>query len=150
MSINTVGIVGYGSFGALAHTLFQRFTPSIEVKIFSEGHKPDNKKFFLLSDTAQCDAVILAVPIHAFEEVLTKVVPLVAKDTVIVDIATVKVHTVGLLKKLVKGHRYIATHPMWGPESYEKRAGDITGFRIVMSDGTLEAKEYAALTAFLK
>ncbi|MCR4281037.1 MAG: prephenate dehydrogenase/arogenate dehydrogenase family protein [Candidatus Kaiserbacteria bacterium] len=101
-------------------------------------------------DTAKCDAVILAVPIHAFEEVLAKIVPLAGKDTVIVDIATVKVHTAGLLKKLAKGHRYLATHPMWGPESYEKRAGDVKGFRIVMTDGTLAVPEYVALTEFLK
>ena len=150
MEIKTVGIVGYGSFGTLAHVLFRRFAPSVEVRIFSPDKKPDNREFFSLADTAQCDAVILAVPIHAFEEVLAKVVPLAGKDTVIVDIATVKVHTVGLLKKLAKGRRYIAAHPMWGPESYEKRAGDVKGFRIVMTVGTLPAEEYAALTAFLK
>lgn len=150
MAIKTVGIVGYGSFGTLAHVLFKRFSPSVEVRIFSPDRKPDNKQFFSLADAARCDAVILAVPIHAFEEVLTKVVPRASKDTVIVDIATVKVHTTKLLKNLAKGCRYIATHPMWGPESYEKRAGDITGFRIVMTDGTLTVPEYAALTAFLK
>lgn len=150
MGIKTVGIIGHGSFGALACTLFERFAPSVEVRVFSQEQKPDNKKFFSLAETAACDAVILAVPIHAFEEVLAKVVPLAAKDTVIVDIATVKVHTVGLLKKLAKGRRYIAAHPMFGPESYEKRAGNVKGFRIVMTDGTLAVEEYAALTAFLK
>jgi len=150
MGIKTVGIVGYGSFGALAHTLFKRFAPSVEVRIFSPDRKPDNKQFFSLADTATCDAVILAVPIHSFEEVLLKVIPLAGKDTVIVDIATVKVYTVGLLKKLAQGRRYIATHPMWGPESYEKRAGDVKGFRIVVTDGTLRVEEYAVLTGFLK
>src|SRR3989338_2864683 len=150
MRIKTIGIVGYGSFGALAFTLFQRFAPSIQVRVFSREQEPDNKKYFSLADTAQCDAVILTVPIHAFEEVLAKVVPLAGKDTVIVDIATVKVHTSGLLKKLAKGRRYIAAHPMWGPESYEKRAGDVKGFRIVITDGSLEVEEYKALAAFLK
>jgi len=150
MELKTVGIIGYGSFGALACTLFERFVPRVMVRIFSQEQKPDNTKFFSLADTAQCDAVILAVPIHAFEEVLAQVVPLAGKDTVIVDIATVKVHTIALLKKLAKGHRYIATHPMFGPESYEKRAGDVKGFRIVMTDGTLAVEEYTALTQFLK
>src|SRR3989344_1614089 len=150
MELKTVGIIGYGSFGALACTLFERFAPAVQVRVFSQDQKPDDKIFFSLENTATCDAVILAVPIHTFEEVLAKIVPLAGKDTVIVDIATVKVHTVGLLKKLAKGHRYIATHPMFGPESYEKRAGDIKGFRIVMTDGTLAVEEYTALTAFLK
>ena len=150
MEIKTVGIVGHGSFGALTCTLFERFAPSVQVRIFSQEQKPDNQKFFSLADTARCDAVILAVPIHAFEDVLAKIIPLAGKDTVIVDIATVKVHTAGLLKKLAKGHRYIAAHPMFGPESYEKRAGDVKGFRIVMTVGTLAVPEYVALTAFLK
>src|SRR3989344_8072909 len=150
MELKTVGIIGYGSFGALACTLFERFVPRVMVRIFSQEQKPDNKKFFTLAETARCDAVILAVPIHAFEEVLGKVIPLAGKDTVIVDIATVKVHTSALLKKLAKGRRYIATHPMFGPESYEKRAGDVKGFRIVMTDGTLAVEECAALTQFLK
>ena len=150
MGIKTVGIVGHGSFGALTCTLFERFAPSVQVRIFSQEQKPDNQKFFSLADTARCDAVILAVPIHAFEDVLAKIIPLAGKDTVIVDIATVKVHTAGLLKKLAKGHRYIAAHPMFGPESYEKRAGDVKGFRIVMTVGTLAVPEHVALTAFLK
>ena len=150
MEIKTVGIVGHGSFGALACTLFERFAPGVVVRVFSQEQKPDNQKFFSLADTARCDAVILAVPIHAFEDVLAKIIPLAGKDTVIVDIATVKVHTAGLLKKLAKGHRYIAAHPMFGPESYEKRAGDVKGFRIVMTVGTLAVPEYVALTAFLK
>src|SRR3989344_5036014 len=150
MGIKTVGIVGHGSFGALACTLFERFAPSVVVRVFSQEQKPDNQKFFSLADTAACDAVILAVPIHAFEEVLAQVIPLAGKGTVIVDIATVKVHTVQLLKKLAKGRRYIAAHPMWGPESYEKRSGDVKGFRIVMADGTLSVEEYAALIKLLQ
>src|SRR3989344_9492721 len=150
MELKTVGIIGYGSFGALACTLFERFVPRVMVRVFSQEQKPDNQKFFSLADTAACDAVILAVPIHAFEEVLAQVIPLAGKGTVIVDIATVKVHTVQLLKKLAKGRRYIAAHPMWGPESYEKRSGNVKGFRIVMTDGTLSVEEYAALTKFLQ
>jgi prephenate dehydratase len=150
MNIARVGIVGYGSFGALAHKLLQRFAPSLEVRVYSTDRKPDGKTFFSLAETAKSDAVILAVPIHAFEEVLKKALPLVRKDTVIVDVATVKVHPVSLLRTFAKGRRYLATHPVWGPESYEKRGGDISGFRIVMTDGTLGVHDYGTLTAFLE
>lgn len=150
MDIKTIGIVGYGAFGALSHTLIGRFAPDVEVKVYAPEKRPDGQTFFTLAEAAKCDALILAVPIHAFEEVLKKILPLVRKDTVIVDVSTVKTHTVNLLKKLAKGRRYVATHPVWGPESYEKRGGDIAGFRIVMVDGTLEIPEYTALTELLK
>ena len=150
MEVKTVGIVGYGAFGALVHTLLKRFAPTLEVRVYSHGKDADGKTFFSLSEVAQSDAVILAVPIRAFQAALTKVLPLLGKETVLVDVATVKVHTTELLKRLAKGRRYIATHPMWGPESYEKRGGDIAGFRIVVADHTLTGSEYAAASAFLK
>jgi prephenate dehydrogenase len=77
------------------------------------------------------------VPIHAFEENLTNILPFLGTHTVLVDIATVKVYTVGILKRVAGEKQWIATHPMWGPESYKKKNSDVSGFRIVMSDGTL-------------
>src|ERR1043166_1886291 len=148
--IRTVGIVGYGSFGALLETLVKRFAPSVEVKIHSSRFAPDGKQFFALGELAKCDVLLLAVPIHAFEETLTKVLPLMGDKTVIVDVATVKVHTTEILKRLAGDKKYIATHPMWGPESYEKTKGNIAGFRIVMVDGTLPTDQYLQLQAFLK
>ncbi len=146
-TVGTIGIVGHGAFGALVATLLQRFAPSVEVRAYDTKK---GKSSASLSEAASSDAVVLAVPISEFENVLTEVVPLTRPDTVIVDVSTVKVHTVDLLKKLAKDRLYIATHPVWGPESYEKRGGDISGFRIVMTDGTLEVADYMALTAFLK
>lgn len=148
--IRAVGIVGYGSFGKLLETLVTRFAPQVTIKIHSSRFPADGKKFFELADVAQCDAVVLAVPIAAFEETLAKVVTLLGPKTVIVDIATVKVHTLQALKKLAGGKKYIATHPMWGPESYEKTKGDVSGYRIVMCDGTVPTEQYAQLCEFLK
>ena len=150
MELKTVGIVGYGAFGALVAGLLERFAPELEVKVYAPEKKADGETFFTLAEVAKCDAVILAVPIHAFEEVLAKILPLARKDTIIVDVATVKVHTAVLLRKLAKGRPYISTHPVWGPESYEKRAGDISGFRIVIADHTLPMDVYAMLVKKLE
>ncbi|MEK7109403.1 MAG: prephenate dehydrogenase/arogenate dehydrogenase family protein [Patescibacteria group bacterium] len=146
----TVGIVGYGSFGAFLEVLIRRFAPKTRVRIHSSRQKPDGKKFFPLEAVAQCDVVVLAVPIAAFEEVLARVVPLVGGHTVIVDVATVKMHTTELLKKYAVGKRYLATHPMFGPESYEKKGGEVAGLRVVISESTLPKGQTTALTAFLK
>ena len=147
MEIKTVGIIGHGAFGALVETLLQRFAPSIEVRAYDTKK---GKSSVSLAEAATCDAVVLSVPISEFENTLKEAVPLTRTDTVIVDVSTVKVHTTALLKKFAEGRRYIATHPVWGPESYEKRGGDIKGFRIVMTDGTLAVADYTALTDFLK
>lgn len=136
-TVPTLGIIGYGSFGRLVHMLLSRFAPHMVVRVHSSRHRPDGKTFYALADAAASDAVILAVPIHAFETVLRQVLPHMRLDTVIVDIATVKVHTVALLRRLARGRRWIATHPMWGPESYMKRGGDVSGLRIVVCEHTL-------------
>lgn len=148
MTIRSVGIIGYGNFGACAETLLKRFAPTLLLRIYAPEREPDRKRFFALDEVAQSDAVILAVPIKAFEKVLKKILPLMSPEGIIVDVATVKVHTVKLLKKLAKGRRYIATHPMFGPESYEKRSGDVTGFRIVVALHTLSANAYSVLRSY--
>ena len=146
----TVGIVGHGAFGALLETLIRRFAPSVVVRIYSSRQKSDSIRFFSLADTALCDVVILAVPIHAFEETLLKILPLIRKETVIVDVATVKEYTTKLLKQHAVNQSYIAMHPMFGPESYEKQETDISGFRIVITDHTLPHDVYIAVVSFLK
>mgnify|MGYP003394442745 FL=1 len=150
MEIKTIGIIGYGSFGTLAEKLLRRFAADIEVRVHSERHAADGKTFFSFQDTVASDAIVFAVPIAAFEDALTKALPLMRETAIIVDVATVKVHPVEVLKRLAGKRPWIATHPMWGPESYEKRNGDVSGFRIVMADGTLEVANYNALTRFLK
>jgi len=140
--MKTVGIVGHGAFGAFLGVLFKRFAPQMRVRFFSRSHKPDGNDFFPFEDVAQCDAIILGVPIHALEGTIKRVVPLMGKYSVLVDVSTVKKYPLQLLKKYAKGKRYIATHPMWGPESYEKRAGDVAGFRIVVSAHTLPEDMY--------
>jgi prephenate dehydrogenase len=149
VNIRSVGIIGYGAFGKLLCTLVGRFAPSVEVRIYSLHQKPDGKLFFPLEDVTQTEAIVLAVPIHAFEETLRKTLPLMRKDTVIVDVATVKVYTVEILKRLAADRPYIATHPMWGPESYEKRSGDVAGFRTVLCGHTVDEKIYNKFVSFL-
>lgn len=148
--MQTVGIVGYGAFGKLVATLVRRFAPTLEVRVYSSKHEPDGKEFFALPDVASSDVLVLTVPIHAFEETLLKVLPLARPETVIVDVCTVKVHTVNLLKKHANGKQWLATHPMWGPESYEKKKGDVKGFRIVIAESTLPQENVQAVSDALK
>ena len=150
MAIKSVGIVGYGSFGQLIHALAKRFIPSVEVRVFSSKKKPDGETFFSLEAACTADAVVLAVPIHAFESVLQKILPLIKPETVLVDVCTVKMYTGRLLAQYAKGRRYISSHPMFGPESYEKSSKDVSGLRIVITKNTLKSHEYDGMVSFIK
>lgn len=137
MQIQTVGIIGYGNFGSFVHELLKRFAPEVSVKVFTPEKRADGQVFFSREDATQCDAVVFAVPIREYESALKETVPLMKKEGIIVDVATVKMHTVALVKHYSNGRQYIATHPMFGPESYAKRSRDVTGFRIVIAEHSL-------------
>lgn len=141
----TVGIVGYGHFGKLVHALVARFAPDAQIRIFSSRTQPDGTLFFGLADVAKCDYIVLCVPIHAFETTIENLLPLISWSSILVDVATVKLHTVEVLQRLAPAHRWIATHPMFGPESYMKQGSEVSGLRIVVSKHTLPEQEYKDL-----
>lgn len=145
-----IGIIGYGHFGMFVHRLVSRFVSGAQVRVYSSRREPDSITFFPLADVATCDVVVLCVPIHAFETTVEKILPLLGKNSILVDVATVKIHTCEVLKRLVSDRKYIATHPMFGPESYAKKNQSVAGFRIVLTEHTLAQSEYNMLTEFFE
>jgi prephenate dehydrogenase len=145
IDVRTIGIIGYGNFGAFLYLLLGKFVSGIAVRIFSPDKQPDGKLFFSFEEVARCDVVVLAVPIRAYEEVIKSVVPLMRHDGILVDIATVKMHTVHLLQKYAAHLRWVAIHPMFGPESVAERGGDVDGLRIAVTKHTISKSEFNAL-----
>lgn len=141
----TIGIIGYGAFGKLVYVLLRRFAPEAKVRVYSSRFEPDQRTFFSLQETASADAVVFCVPISATEETLMKVVPHTRPDTVLVDVATVKRYTTDLFDHLRDGRQVLSTHPMFGPESYEKLGGDVLGFRIVVTGHSMDEDTYGAM-----
>ncbi|MEN8189648.1 MAG: prephenate dehydrogenase/arogenate dehydrogenase family protein [Thermodesulfobacteriota bacterium] len=119
----TVSVYGYGRFGKLwADILAENF----HVQVFSRrGLQPeevspgtticDQRTIF------DCDALFFCVAISSFEEVLKQSAPYCKKETVFFDTCSVKVFPAGWMKKyLPEESSIIATHPMFGPDSYRK------------------------------
>lgn len=145
----SIGLIGYGHFGAFLHVLAQRYLPEATLKVHSGRRQPDGQIFFPLEEVAACDAVVLAVPISAYGETLSRIAPHLGAATVVVDVATVKQHTMALLRDLGPDRPFLAMHPMFGPESYAKRGGDVAGLRIVLTGHQLAPDLYAAVRAKL-
>ena len=141
----SLGLIGYGHFGAFLHVLAQRYLPDAPLKIHSARRKPDGVLFFPLEEVAACDAVVLAVPISAYPDTLAQIGPHLGTDSVVIDVATVKKYTMDLLKAAQPARPFIAMHPMFGPESYAKRGGDVTGLRIVITGHSLAPERYSTL-----
>ncbi|MEM7221521.1 MAG: prephenate dehydrogenase/arogenate dehydrogenase family protein [Pseudomonadota bacterium] len=150
MAIESIGIVGYGQFGQFLAELAEKFAPRLDLKVFSHRFEPDSERFFSLEETCKSDLVIAAVAIRDFEAKVAEIVPRLGPKSVLVDVATVMMHTVEVLKRHGNGLRYLATHPMFGPYSFEKQGGTLEGLRIVLSDHTFEPETYEAIKAALE
>jgi len=118
----TVSVFGYGRFGRLwADILAEDF----KVKVYSRrGLKPEevskNVEITSLEDLFDTDAVFYCVAISAFEETLKISKQYLAdKKITIFDTCSVKVFPVKWMKEnLPENNKIIATHPMFGPDSY--------------------------------
>jgi prephenate dehydrogenase len=149
-SPRSLGIVGHGDFGRFLEMLARRLAPDLPVLVFARKAAPDGSRFFSLEETCKADLVIIAVSIRAFEETLLKMLPLLGPQTVLVDVNTVKVMPAVLLRRHAADRVWITTHPMFGPYSFEKQGGSLTGLRVVVTDHTLPAPMYDRAMVWLK
>lgn len=146
----SIGIMGYGHFGAFLYLLLSQYLGDIHVCIYAPEKTPDGVLFCTLEETAKCDVVVLAVPIDSFETALLQLLPHLGAQSIIVDVSTVKKYTEELLKKHAKGHAWIASHPMFGAESFQKRGGRIEGLTVAVTANTLPAKQFKAFRSVLE
>lgn len=80
-----------------------------------------------------CDLLIPAVPISAFESVIKEVSQHIPANAhlVVADVCSVKMHPAAVMEKyLPKNVGILATHPMWGPDSTQQ-GKVLSGLRFV-------------------
>ncbi len=116
----SVGIHGYGSFGAL---LVEQLAPYLDIKLAttkdpSELNLPDHVQVESFKAAAECDIVIPAIPLGSYKDWLRNVYPYLAPGSLVVDICSVKVKPIEMLLKGLPRHvQIMATHPIFGPQS---------------------------------
>jgi prephenate dehydrogenase len=121
MANKIVSVYGYGRFGRLwADILSEDF----KVKVYSRrGLKVEevSEKVEIedISGIHECDVLFYCVAISSLEEVLKESKKYQKSDCLYIDTCSVKVMPVEWMKKnLPADSRIIATHPMFGPDSY--------------------------------
>jgi len=143
MDVHSVGIIGYGQFGRFVEMLVRERFPQVEIRIARRGESD------AIASAAASDLVFLCVPISAYEVTARMIAPSVSEASIVVDVATVKSHTVQALRDAgIK--RFIATHPMFGPYSYEKQGKSLNGLRIALTESTLTGDETGECIRFLE
>ena len=141
MEVRSIGIVGDGQFGRFLARLAREHLHA-SVVVAPQG---DDEA---LRAAAASDVVVLCVPISAYDSVAKAIASQIGERTIVCDIATVKMHTVKALRD-AGITRFISTHPMFGPYSYEKHGKSLRGLRIALCETALDPGEREQVAAWL-
>ncbi len=129
----SLGIVGVGAFGEFA---VKHLAPHFDLALH-DPHRDMNRiaqehgaHVGDLSMAAGCQIIMLAVPVQRLRKVLTDIAPMVRRDAVVVDVASVKIKPVEMMKELLPPTvQIVGTHPLFGPQSGKD---SIAGLNIVI------------------
>jgi len=95
-----------------------------------------------LKEAASCDVVLLCVPISEMENTVKSIRKHIRKGTLVMDVCSVKEYPAKIMKKLLPKHtQIIATHPLFGPDSWKNRESR----KIVVCRVRASAKTMAAV-----
>lgn len=124
-----VGVFGNGSFGSFISEVFTKGLPDIQ--LYSYDAKAHSEA--ALDSVLKCDVVILAVPFNAYPHLLKTISSRLDKNTVVMDVCSVKVKPKNDLNKYLSKHKnLLITHPLFGPQSVKNF--DIKGQTLIVTD----------------
>jgi prephenate dehydrogenase len=134
-----IGMIGYGRYGEfIAGHLSKEF----KVYIYNRSDKREkierkNAIPCSFSEACKKDALIIAVPISAFEETIKKAKHEVSKDTLIIETCSVKEFPIKIMEKyLSKDTQILSAHTLFGPDSakYSLKGHKIVLFKIRVAE----------------
>jgi len=146
----TVAIIGFGRFGQLIVDILLKYSRAKVILISSKKLKLSHKNLTLepVSGVKKADIIIPCVPISCFESVIKQISSLIKKGAVIMDVCSVKVLPVQLMKTyLPKSVQIVASHPMFGPDSYRIKKR-LKGLKLVLFNISAKKETYRELKSF--
>ena len=125
-----IAIIGAGNFGGALLRLFARYGSGHRTRVFDK--LPDSDAIADVEALCEFDVIIPAVPIDKFESVIRHILPHIQSGCTIVDVCTIKEHSAAVLEKLLPAEvNYIATHPLFGPESLAGNQWNLSGLKLM-------------------
>lgn len=116
--MNNIGIIGLGRFGKVLVSILQK-----GYKIY--GYDKQNIDQIPgvitcgLSEVLKQKVIFISVPIRSFKSLIQSIAPQLNDDVTLIDVCSVKTYPVNIMKKYLSSKvGIIATHPMFGPDSY--------------------------------
>lgn len=122
--MNKLSIIGFGRFGK---TIYNLLKDDFDIVLFSRSKINSNETklakntiiSYDLREVYKSDTVIYAVPISAFDQILSEHHKYFRPDQLLIDMLSVKVYPAEIFKKYLKRTKTQAllTHPIFGPDS---------------------------------
>ncbi len=148
--MSSIGIIGFGRFGELA-ARYLSTDFSVVVSTRSDKDEAINAcgaRPVSFESACRQRIVILCMPISAMRATLRQVAPLLRKDTLVVDVCSVKVYPVQWMRELLPATvSILPTHPMFGPDS---AASSLEGCKIVLCPERIDKDQYEKIRAWLE
>jgi prephenate dehydrogenase len=123
---DNIFIIGFGRFGKLLFDLLKDETSFKSFKRFNVSFFDSNEKFKnhenyknLQDGVSNAQHVFLCVPIRGMKNIISEISGFLKPGTVVLDVCSVKLLPCEwMLEGLPDNIDIIATHPMFGPDSY--------------------------------
>jgi len=144
--MSNVGILGLGRFGKFWATVLSH---SHTVYGFNRSVPAEpNCTLVSLEELCKLPVIFICVPMRTVPEMLKKIAPLLAPDTLVVDTCSVKMEPVRWMKEfLPESVNILATHPMFGPESAKE---GLTGLPLMMHPVRMPQNQYDEWSHFFR
>lgn len=148
--IKKIGLIGFGRFGKL---IARHLSGDFEFHVHDNADKSseikeNNSIPASLKEACSHDIVILAVPISEIETTLKKIKNIIKKDSIVIDVCSVKEHPVRLMKAILPKYvQILATHPMFGPDT---ASDSLEGRKIALCKVRIQDRPYSQIKRFLE
>ena len=145
-----IGIVGYGDF---TKVMLECLSPYADIVVSSRSKETGDAGFGVsfasLQEVLAQPIIIPSIPSQFFEDFFTKNRTLINSNAVVIDVCSVKVKPLQVLKELLPSTcQIIGTHPLFGPASVAENGG-IEGLPCAFSPVRAEDEVINELRSFL-
>lgn len=145
-----VAVIGFGRFGELLVEILLKHSQAKIILISSKkinlSHR--NLEIESIDMVRNADIIIPCVPIFEFQSVIKQIAPITKKGAIVIDVCSVKMLPVNIMKNyLSPSTQIIASHPMFGPDSYRIKKG-INGLKLVIWNISAKKNNYLQIKNF--
>jgi len=144
-----IAIIGAGKFGQALARLLDKYLPEVSYALFDREERTGVSSN--LEDIRRFEWIIPAVPISAFAVVLKQIAPFLRPGSTVVDVCTVKEYPAQKMKEVLpETVQLVASHPLFGPETLERRDYRLNGLPFVIWPVRIADAAYQKLKEGLK